>query len=167
MNTMIGCVIRSGLVLGAFWGAAFWAEESQAQLFRGRNNRGPSHMSQPSNPGWRGAQPRSNDLEATPHVSLTDEATLPAEPGLGAILRPAEGGVPFPKGTGQETVGRAGTPVPEHYYKSDWRRDPAARGGTPNYPKYFGGFHSSHYYDLGIPNGDKGFRGNGVYWTPW
>ena len=34
-------------------------------------------------------------------------------------------------------------------------------------PKYIGGFHSSQFYNLGVPNGDIGFRGNGLYWAPW
>lgn len=32
------------------------------------------------------------------------------------------------------------------------------------YPKYIGGFHASHYYNIGVPPGDIGFRGNGIYW---
>ena len=35
------------------------------------------------------------------------------------------------------------------------------------YPKYYGGFHSSHFNNIGIPPGDIGFRGNGIYWSPW
>ena len=35
------------------------------------------------------------------------------------------------------------------------------------YPKYIGGFHSSHFSNIGLPSGDIGFRGNGLYWTPW
>lgn len=35
------------------------------------------------------------------------------------------------------------------------------------YPKYYGGFHSSHFNNLGIPPGDIGFRGNSIYWSPW
>lgn len=35
------------------------------------------------------------------------------------------------------------------------------------YPKYIGGFHSSQWYNVGVPHGDIGFRGNGIYWTPW
>ncbi len=35
------------------------------------------------------------------------------------------------------------------------------------YPKYIGGFHASHYYNIGVPPGDIGFRGNGIYWAPW
>lgn len=35
------------------------------------------------------------------------------------------------------------------------------------YPKFIGGFHSSHFTDVGLPTGDKGFRSNGIYWTPW
>ena len=35
------------------------------------------------------------------------------------------------------------------------------------FPKYYGGFHSSHFSNIGVPGGDKGFRGNGVYWAPW
>ncbi len=35
------------------------------------------------------------------------------------------------------------------------------------FPKYYGGFHSSHFTDVGLPTGDQGFRGNGIYWAPW
>ena len=35
------------------------------------------------------------------------------------------------------------------------------------YPKYIGGFHSSHFSNIGVPSGDIGFRTNGVYWSPW
>ncbi len=35
------------------------------------------------------------------------------------------------------------------------------------YPKYIGGFHSSHFSNIGIPTGDAGFRTNGIYWPPW
>jgi len=38
---------------------------------------------------------------------------------------------------------------------------------TERYPKFYGGFHSSHFSNLGAPTGDLGFRGNGVYWAPW
>ena len=38
---------------------------------------------------------------------------------------------------------------------------------TEAFPKFIGGFHSSHYTNLGIPTGDLGFRGNGIYWPPW
>lgn len=35
------------------------------------------------------------------------------------------------------------------------------------YPKYIGGFHASQIQNAGVPPGDIGFRGNGIYWTPW
>ena len=35
------------------------------------------------------------------------------------------------------------------------------------YPKFIGGFHSSHFTNAGLPSGDIGFRSNGIYWTPW
>lgn len=35
------------------------------------------------------------------------------------------------------------------------------------YPRFIGGFHSSHFRNVGVPSGDIGFRGNGIYWTPW
>ena len=35
------------------------------------------------------------------------------------------------------------------------------------FPKYIGGFHSSHFSNIGIPSGDAGFRTNGIYWPPW
>ena len=52
-------------------------------------------------------------------------------------------------------------------YNPDWRRDPSYFPAEPTYPKFYGGFHSSHFSNLGIPSGDIGFRGNGLYWTPW
>ena len=35
------------------------------------------------------------------------------------------------------------------------------------YPKYTGAFHASYFQSIGVPPGDIGFRGNGVYATPW
>lgn len=35
------------------------------------------------------------------------------------------------------------------------------------YPKYYGSFHYRHLDNIGIPNGDIGFRGNGIYMSPW
>ena len=35
------------------------------------------------------------------------------------------------------------------------------------YPKYYGGFHARHFDTLGIPTGDIGLRGNGIYMMPW
>ena len=50
---------------------------------------------------------------------------------------------------------------------NDWRRDPSYFPAAPAYPKFYGGFHSSHFSNLGVPSGDIGFRGNGLYWAPW
>lgn len=35
------------------------------------------------------------------------------------------------------------------------------------YPRYIGAFHSSYFRDLGVPPGDIGLRGNGLYAYPW
>jgi hypothetical protein len=35
------------------------------------------------------------------------------------------------------------------------------------YPKYYGGFHARALQDIGIPTGDRGIRGNGIYANPW
>lgn len=35
------------------------------------------------------------------------------------------------------------------------------------YPKYYGGFHARDLQSIGIPGGDIGPRGNGVWMTPW
>jgi len=35
------------------------------------------------------------------------------------------------------------------------------------YPKYYGGFHASYFENMGVPTGDLGPRGNGIYRTPW
>ena len=167
MKKWAGRVLRSGFIVAAFWATGFWSDEAEAQLLRGRGTRGSVQASQPSNSGWRGVQPRELDFESITPPSPASTSVNSTEPGLGEIIRPADNNLFPPTSPTPAVTGRAGTPVPEHYYRQDWRRDPAAWGGTANYPKYFGGFHSSHYYDLGIPNGDKGFRGNGIYWTPW
>ncbi len=39
--------------------------------------------------------------------------------------------------------------------------------GWGRYPKYYGGFHSSHFDRIGVPHGDIGFRGPSIFWTPW
>jgi hypothetical protein len=35
------------------------------------------------------------------------------------------------------------------------------------YPKFQGGFHSRQLYDLGVPTGDRGLRGNSFSIYPW
>ncbi len=35
------------------------------------------------------------------------------------------------------------------------------------YPKYYGSFHYRHLDNIGIPSGDIGLRGNGIYMSPW
>ena len=35
------------------------------------------------------------------------------------------------------------------------------------YPKYYGGFHSSYFQNMGVPSGDVGLRGNGIFMSPW
>ncbi len=50
-----------------------------------------------------------------------------------------------------------------NYEPRNWRFE---QSNEP-FPKYIGGFHSSYYSNLGVPNGDIGFRGNGIYWPPW
>lgn len=35
------------------------------------------------------------------------------------------------------------------------------------YPKYYGGFHARYFQNMGIPSGDIGLRGNGIFMTPW
>lgn len=164
---LLKTLVRSGLPVAIFGLGFAWCTESEAQLFRGRANRVPAATnSQLNNAGWRPAQTSPRNLSGS---ALTDQAPgyAPGESGLGDLVRP-NGPDRLPiEGELQPAHPPAGTPVPEHYYRGDWRRDPAYNPGYPNYPRYFGGFHSSHYYDLGIPNGDKGFRGNGIYWAPW
>ncbi len=59
-----------------------------------------------------------------------------------------------------------------HAWKNRWFHNnelPPLRpdDGCGRYPKYYGGFHVSHFERLGIPHGDYGFRGPSIYWTPW
>lgn len=156
-----------GLIgLMACLGTAVCPSDCEAQLFGGRAARGAVESRRTNYPGWRAAGESSGKTPAVVAEAAASEATAPErppfEPGLGAIDRPADPAAPQ-----VEPASQAGRPVPEHYYRGEWRRDPAYNPGYPNYPRYFGGFHSSHYYDLGIPNGDKGLRGNGIYWAPW
>jgi len=164
---LLKIVVRSGLPIAIFGLGLTWCTESEGQIFRGRAARMPSTpSSQINGSGWRPAQTstRLADETSLPAPSLNQ---APSDSGLGDLVRPNSPDQLPVESEIQPTHPAAGTPVPEHYYRGDWRRDPAYNPGYPNYPRYFGGFHSSHYYDLGIPNGDKGFRGNGIYWTPW
>ena len=34
-------------------------------------------------------------------------------------------------------------------------------------PKYYDGFHARYFDTLGVPSGDVGLRGNGIYWMAW
>lgn len=34
-------------------------------------------------------------------------------------------------------------------------------------PRYIGGFHYTHFQNIGIPSGDIGLRGNAYHWRPW
>lgn len=164
-------LVRCGLPLAIFGLGSVWCCESEAQIFRGRATRQPSALNnQLNNNGWRPAHASTRSGETSLRESALRESATPDAPnnsGLGNLIRSdAPDQLPVENEL-QPARPVAGTPVPEHYYRGDWRRDPAYNPGYPNYPRYFGGFHSSHYYDLGIPNGDKGFRGNGIYWTPW
>jgi hypothetical protein len=33
--------------------------------------------------------------------------------------------------------------------------------------RYIGGFHYTHFQNIGIPSGDIGLRGNAYHWRPW
>ena len=166
-SKILKALTRCSLPVALFGLGLVWCSEAEAQLFRGRATRQPTTLNnQLNSSGWRPSQTSTRNDNGT---SLSEPAPLhsPADSGLGDLIR-ADAPDQLPVESEIQS-GRpvAGTPVPEHYYRGDWRRDPAYNPGYPNYPRYFGGFHSSHYYDLGIPNGDKGFRGNGIYWTPW
>ena len=41
------------------------------------------------------------------------------------------------------------------------------RSAEELYPKYYGAFHYRHLDNIGIPTGDIGIRGNGLYMSPW
>jgi hypothetical protein len=36
-----------------------------------------------------------------------------------------------------------------------------------HFPKYYGGFHANYFQSLGVPPGDVGLRGNGIFPSPW
>ncbi len=50
-------------------------------------------------------------------------------------------------------------------YPSDY--GPGYRTTAELYPKYYGSFHYRHLDNIGIPTGDIGLRGNGLYMSPW
>ena len=56
-----------------------------------------------------------------------------------------------------------GAPTYPNNYGTPYRRPSAEE----LYPKYYGGFHYRHLDNIGIPNGDIGLRGNGIYMSPW
>lgn len=51
-------------------------------------------------------------------------------------------------------------------FNDRWRR-PAPLNVIDNESRYIGGLHYSYFQNLGIPTGDIGLRGNGVFWRPW
>ena len=53
----------------------------------------------------------------------------------------------------------AGRPAPSYYQRYHYLNS--------RFPKYYGGFHARYFQDLGVPPGDIGLRGNGIYATPW
>ena len=53
----------------------------------------------------------------------------------------------------------AGRNAPSYFHKYHYL--------NRRYPKYYGGFHARYFQDLGMPPGDIGLRGNGIYPTPW
>ena len=55
--------------------------------------------------------------------------------------------------------------VPGYQVRSTYR--PPYRSAEELYPKYNGAFHYRHLDNIGIPTGDIGIRGNGLYMTPW
>ncbi len=61
---------------------------------------------------------------------------------------------------------RGSTPRPR-YTQADRIRDVRTEQFTQRYPRFIGGFHYSHFTNVGVSPGDIGFRGNGIYWTPW
>ena len=52
-------------------------------------------------------------------------------------------------------------------YGSVRRAVPAPLDPRAVYPKYYGGFHARQLQNIGIPTGDIGIRGNGIYANPW
>ncbi|MCA9163551.1 MAG: hypothetical protein KDA62_11250 [Planctomycetales bacterium] len=60
----------------------------------------------------------------------------------------------------------AGAPLTFSLGNYGFGATPGAISRAP-YPKYYGEFHSRHLQNIGIPTGDIGIRGNGLYGTPW
>lgn len=55
--------------------------------------------------------------------------------------------------------------VPGYQVRTTYR--PPYRSAEELYPKYYGAFHYRHLDNIGIPTGDIGIRGNGLYMSPW
>jgi hypothetical protein len=65
---------------------------------------------------------------------------------------------------GQRRLFRRSRPAPRH--TSAYPNYPY-RYLNQYYPRYHGGFHERYFQSLGVPSGDIGPRGNGMYPTPW
>lgn len=72
-----------------------------------------------------------------------------------AFLQPFAAAAAEPAPTMEPRVGPAPS-YAETFYRLNSR-----------YPKFYGGFHSSYFDQMGIPTGDLGPRGNGIIMTPW
>ncbi len=65
----------------------------------------------------------------------------------------------------------AENPLPPVWLYDNVRRAPTyneySQYMNSHFPKYNGGFHASFFQNTGLPPGDIGPRGNGVFSTPW
>ncbi|MCP4096542.1 MAG: hypothetical protein GY880_15310 [Planctomycetaceae bacterium] len=55
---------------------------------------------------------------------------------------------------------------PTNRFSERWGR-PNPLNVQDNDARYIGGLHHTYFENLGIPPGDIGLRGNGVFWRPW
>ncbi len=72
-----------------------------------------------------------------------------------------------PNRSDRQTISNAETRLySANRFYDRWRR-PAPLNVIDNESRYIGGLHYSYFQNLGIPTGDIGLRGNGVFWRPW
>ncbi len=152
-----------------FLAMVFVVSDCQAQRFRGWLTRGtrfhrvetPSELGQPSSTHY-GAIERSVPNSNSSSYGAIERRTNPLYRSM-TLPNNATGQPLQSPHAGQYLSRRGQRKLPHNYDPDNWR----FQQSMEKYPKYIGGFHSSFYSDLGLPTGDIGFRGNGLYWAPW
>ena len=106
-------------------------------------------------------------LENTPMSRYLAILALVITLGLSATSTVEAGGWGRPRRFGRRPVARPVAPIYRPASPYGYAYPYSHQSAEELYPKYIGSFHYRHLDNIGIPTGDIGIRGNGLYMSPW